>query len=310
MLLSLLSFWPCRIFRWKISWGFLDATLTLSTNFYSISNKGFQVWLGNHKLSSRPPSAFLTTSMTRPSLSGSYHHTSTSQHDAMHGKSTGMLALWPVIISHSADTYESPNIPTSVSTHCGMPPNAHHVWLCCESAVFFIWALTMSSFSTWLEAVHSTATDIIYWIIQCLTKWRSSEPFSPANTDLPDLLHTIEVQFRMDWLVFFKGWIAVEGAGILQQAHFLWPRLRNTLIVKLWEILSLTIWDHQKQIKCQPQPQHGPNCLMQCHPTCHPLWVFLQQIQSPSPGLAFNQPPSPAYLCQLFALPWCLTSLH
>jgi hypothetical protein len=41
--------------------------------------------------------------------------------------------------------------------HCGQIENARHVWLCPEPAVFFVWALLMSSFSDWLTSLH-TAT--------------------------------------------------------------------------------------------------------------------------------------------------------
>jgi hypothetical protein len=78
----------------------------------------------------------------------------------------------------------------------------------------------MTSFSKWLESVH-TATDVIYWIIQCLTKWCSSASFSLIQTDLPGLLEAIEAQDQIGWLAFFEGCIAVKWAGI-QDAHFLW----------------------------------------------------------------------------------------
>jgi hypothetical protein len=111
----------------------------------------------------------------------------------------------------------------------------------------------MTSFSKWLESVH-TATDVIYWIIQRLTEWRSSAPFSPIQTDLPNLLEAIEAQDRIGWLAFFEGCIAVEWAGV-QDVHFLWLGRRNTgkrwatsLVVKLWEV-TWDLWDHRNQIK-------------------------------------------------------------
>jgi hypothetical protein len=93
------------------------------------------------------------------------------------------------------------------------------------------------------------ATEVTYWIIQCLTKWQSQEPFSTANTDLPGPLQVIEAQERMGWIAFFEACISVEWASI-QQAHFLWLGRRNTgkcwgtlMVVKLWEI-AWDLWDH------------------------------------------------------------------
>jgi hypothetical protein len=110
--------------------------------------------------------------------------------------------------------------PNHDCPRCGLSENACHVWFCQEPAVFFVWYLLMTSFRKWLELVH-TATDVIHWIIQCLTEWRSSVPFSPIQTDLPGLLEAIEAQDRIGWLAFFEGYIAVKWAG-MQDAYFLW----------------------------------------------------------------------------------------
>jgi hypothetical protein len=111
----------------------------------------------------------------------------------------------------------------------------------------------MSSLSNWMQKVH-TAKDIVFWIIQRLTEWRTSEPFSTAQSDMPGLLQTIAAQDRIGWLAFFKGCIAIEWAGV-QEAHFLWLGRRNTgkrwatsLIVKLWEV-AWDLWDHRNQVK-------------------------------------------------------------
>jgi hypothetical protein len=82
---------------------------------------------------------------------------------------------------------------TPACPRCGADENAHHVWLCPEPAVFIVCALLMSSFSVWLESVH-TATEITYWITQCLTEWQSLLPLSLVITDLPGLLQAIAAQ--------------------------------------------------------------------------------------------------------------------
>jgi hypothetical protein len=111
----------------------------------------------------------------------------------------------------------------------------------------------MSAFSKWLQSVH-TANDVIYWIIQRLTEWRSAEPFSRAQSDMPGLLQAINAQDQIGWLAFLEGCIAVEWAGA-QDAHFLWLGRRNTgkrwaasLVVKLWEA-AWDLWDHRNQVK-------------------------------------------------------------
>jgi hypothetical protein len=91
--------------------------------------------------------------------------------------------------------------PTAACPRCGDDENARHVWLCQEPAMFFVWALLMYSLSAYLESIH-TVTEIIFWIIRCLTEWRSQEPLSPIRTDLPGLRQAIEAQDSIGW----QGW--------------------------------------------------------------------------------------------------------
>jgi hypothetical protein len=102
----------------------------------------------------------------------------------------------------------------------------------------------------------SAAKDIIFWIIQRLTEWRTSEPFSTAQSDMPGLLEAIAAQDRIGWLAFFEGCIAIEWAGLQEAQHFLWLGRRNTgkrwatsLIVKLWGEVAWDLWDHRNQVK-------------------------------------------------------------
>jgi hypothetical protein len=86
--------------------------------------------------------------------------------------------------------------------HCGQIENAQHVWLCPEPAVYFVWALFMSSFSDWILTSLRTATEITYWIIKCLTEWQSQEPFSMAHTDLRAYYR----QYRLK--ITWAGWLS------------------------------------------------------------------------------------------------------
>jgi hypothetical protein len=160
---------------------------------------------------------------------------------------------------------------TPACPHSGQTENArHHVWLCPDPAVFFIWALLMSSCSAWLESVQM-AKEITYWIIQCLTEWCSTEPFSSAQTDLPGVLQAIEAQDHMGWLAFFEGCNAVEWAAV-QQASFLWLGQRNagkcwvtSMVVELWEV-AWDLWDHRNQIK--RTPWRLPKIMLDVNPSC------------------------------------------
>ena len=132
--------------------------------------------------------------------------------------------------------------PTLDCPRCGEHENARHVWTHQEPAVFFVWVLLMSTFSKWLELVH-TAKDMTCSIIQRLIEWRSSEPFSRAQSNMPGLLQAINAQDRIGWLAFLEGCIAVKWAGV-QEAHFLWLSGQNTgkqwaasLVVKLGALL-------------------------------------------------------------------------
>jgi hypothetical protein len=97
-----------------------------------------------------------------------------------------------------------------------------------DPVICFIWALLMSSFSAWLVSIHR-ANDITFWIIQCLTEWCSSKPFSLAHTDMSSLLQAIAAKDQMGCLTFVEECIVVEWAGGIQAAHFLWlAGRRNT----------------------------------------------------------------------------------
>ena len=78
----------------------------------------------------------------------------------------------------------------------------------------------MSSLSKWPEKINASK-DITCWIIQRLTEWRSSEPSSTAQSDMPGLLQATAAQDRIGWLAFFEGCVAIEWAGV-QEAHFVW----------------------------------------------------------------------------------------
>jgi hypothetical protein len=236
--------------------------------FYPLRDEGFQVWLGTRKLSSHPPSVFFDHIHGKTILNW---HSSHRRIPACYARRIDWDACaaapqrlplgrrrW---VSKHASGFCSVGTmlvrwqeqPTSACPRCDEPENARHVWKCQESAVFFVWALLMSSLSKWLEKLH-TANDIIHWIIQRLAEWRSSEPFSAAQSDMPGLLQAIAAQDRIGWLAFFEGCVAIEWAGV-QEAHFVWLGRRNTgkrwatsLIVKLWEV-AWDLWDHRNQIK-------------------------------------------------------------
>jgi hypothetical protein len=235
---------------------------------YPISDEGFQVWLGDRKLSSNHSSVFFDHIHGKTILAwhASRHrfpacHTRKIDWDAC-GAALRRLPLgrrrW--VSKHTSGfcgvgtkMLKWREQPTAACPRCGETENARHVWLCQEPAVYFVWALLMSSFSAWLETVH-TANDVTYWIIQRLTEWRSSEPLSVAYTDMPGLLEAIAAQDLIGWLAFFEGCIAIEWAGV-QEAHFIWLGRRNTgkrwatsLVVKLWEI-AWDLWDHRNQVK-------------------------------------------------------------
>jgi hypothetical protein len=208
---------------------------------YPIASEGFQVWLGDRKLSSHQSSTFFDHIHGKTILS--WH--------ATHGRFPACYARridWDVcyaalkrlplgrqrwVAKHTSGfcsvgtkMVKWKEQPTADCPRCGQSENARHVWLCPDPDVYFVWALLMSSSIDWLTSIH-TATEITYWIIQRLTEWRSQDPFSIANTELPGLLQAIDAQDRMGWLAFFEGCIAVEWAGV-QQAHFLWLGRRNT----------------------------------------------------------------------------------
>jgi hypothetical protein len=194
--------------------------------------------------------------------------------------------------------------PTPDCPRCGDSKNARHVWLCQEPAVFFVWDLLMSSFSSWLESV-CTAPEIIFWIIHRLTEWRSSEPHYTARSDLPGLLEAIHAaQDRLGWLAFFEGCIPFKWADV-QEAHFIWLGRRNTgkrwatsPIVKLWEI-AWGIWDHRNQIKLHVESAQD---VVRCYHALCSFRMCLWTLWPSTPGLATFQVSSLLSPLQLTAL--------
>jgi hypothetical protein len=264
-----LDFWAEQNIRMdnlaKIFWMTHSHTAPM---FYPISDEGFQVWLGDRKLSSHSSDVFFDHIHGKTLLRW---HATHHRFPACYARridwdvceaalkrlpmgrrrwvakhTSGHCAVGTMLVHRKEQ-------PTPDCPRCGDSENARHVWRCQDPSVFFVWALLMSSFSSWLESVR-TAPEIIFWIIRRLTEWRSSEPLSIARTDLPGLIEAIEAQDRIGWLAFFEGCIAKEWAGV-QEAHFIWLGRRNTgkrwatsLVVKLWEI-AWDIWDHRNQIK-------------------------------------------------------------
>ena len=235
---------------------------------YPISNEGFQVWLGNRKLSSHRSSTFFDHIHGKTILNW---HASHHRFPACYARRidwdvcAAALKRLPMgrrrwVAKHTSGICGVGNMlvkwkeqPTSDCPRCGEHENARHVWTCQEPAVYFVWALLMTAFSKWLESVH-TAKEVTFWIIQRLTEWRSSAPFSRPHSDMPGLLLAIAAQDRIGWLAFFEGCIAVEWAGV-QEAYFLWLGRRNTgkrwatsLVVKLLEV-AWDLWDHRNQVK-------------------------------------------------------------
>jgi hypothetical protein len=238
--------------------------------FYPLSDEGFQVWPGTRKLSSHQPSVFFDHIHGKTIL---HWHSSHHRFPACYARridwdacaaalsrlplgrrrwvskhTSGFCAVGTMLVRWKEQ-------PTPDCPRCTLPENLRHVWKCQEPAVFFVWALLMSLLSNWMQKVHA-AKDIAFWIIQCLTEWRTSELFSTAQSDMPGLLQAIAAQDRIGWwLAFFEGCIAIEWAGV-QEAHFLWLGHRNTgkrwatmsLIVKLWEV-AWDLWDHRNQVK-------------------------------------------------------------
>jgi hypothetical protein len=233
---------------------------------YPLAEEGFQVWLGNLKLSSHPTLEFLTI-FTVPLYS------------------TGMYpigAFWLATLDWDVCAAALTRLPTGrrcwISKHmsgfcsigtkmvkwkeqltpactacCGLAENARHVWLCQDPVVFFVWALLMSALSDWMVSVN-TATEMTFWIILHITEWRSSEPLSQVHTGLPGLFQAMAAQDHIGWLAVFEGCIAPEWTGV-QDAHYLWLGRRNTgkrwatsLVVKLWEV-AWDLWNHRNQVK-------------------------------------------------------------
>jgi hypothetical protein len=222
----------------KIFW--MEHSSTASVQ-YPISDEGFQVWLGNRKLSSSYSSVFFDHIHGKTILEW---HSSHARFPACYARHINWeacgaaLKRLPVSRRRWVSKHTSGSCgggtkmvywkqqPTPECPRCGEPEKSRHVWLCQEPAVYFVWALLMYSFRDWLESVH-TANNISFWIIKRLTEWCSNEPFSLVYTDTPGLLLAIAAQYQIGWLAFFEGCIAVEWSGV-QEAHYLWLERRNT----------------------------------------------------------------------------------
>jgi hypothetical protein len=236
--------------------------------FYPISDEGFQVWLGDRKLSSSRSAVSFDHIHGKTLLSWYSSHLCFPACYELHidwdvceatlrrlpmGRSRWVLKHTSGFCGVGTKMVQWREQPSPACTQCDLTEDACHVWLCQEPAVFFVWALLMSSFSDWLVSVH-TNTAIIYWIVRRLTEWRSSDPFSLIYADLPGLQLAIEARDRIGWLAFFEGCIAVEWAGV-QEAHFILLGRRNTgkrwatsLVVKLLQV-AWDLCDNQNQVK-------------------------------------------------------------
>jgi hypothetical protein len=137
---------------------------------YPIMEEGFQVWLGDRKLSLHSSSVFFDHIHGKTILS--WH--------ASHGRFPAYYA-WRVDweVCHAALKHLPLGKRRWVTKHtsgfcsvgtkmvkwkeqpmpdcpcCGQIENTRHVWLCPEPAVFFVWYLLMSSFSDWLTSLHT-----------------------------------------------------------------------------------------------------------------------------------------------------------
>jgi hypothetical protein len=287
--------------------------------FYPLSDEGFQVWLGTRKLSSHQPSVFFDHIHGKTIL---HWHSSHHRFPACYARRidwdacAAALSRLPLgrrrwVSKHTSRFCAIGTMlvrwkeqPTPDCPRCTLPENSRHVWQCQELAVFFVCALLMSSLSNWMQKVH-TAKDIVFWIIQRLTEWRTSEPFSPAQSDMPGLLQAISAQDRIGWLAFFKGCIAIEWAGV-PEAHFLWLGRRNT---GKCQVVGSRLGPVGSPEPSQEAPGDGSGCCSSgvSHP-CHQLGIRLRSQRSASTGLAPLQSSSLVHSCEFAALPRSLAS--
>jgi hypothetical protein len=182
--------------------------------FYLISDEGFQVWLGDRKLSSSPSSIFFDHIHGKNILSW---HSSHNRFPACYERRIdwevceAALRRLPLgrrrwVSKHTSGfcgvgkkLVQWREQPTPACPRCGLIEDARHIWQCQEPAVYFVWALLVSALSDWMISVN-TANDVAFWIIRRLTEWRSAEPRSPIHMDLPGLQQAIEAQDRIGWL--------------------------------------------------------------------------------------------------------------
>jgi hypothetical protein len=143
---------------------------------------------------------------------------------------------------------------------CRQIENARHVWLCPEIAVYFVWTLLISSFSDWLASIHP-ATQVTYWNIQRLTKWRSQAPFSTASTDLPGLLQVIEAQDIMGWLALHSSGMGRHTTSAFSVARM--AEYRQTLgYIDSSEVMGDSLLGSMGPSQPdQAQPATTPSCL-------------------------------------------------
>ena len=165
--------------------------------FYPISKEGFQVWLGNRKLSSHQSSTFFDHIHGKTILNWNVSH---HRFPACYARridwdvcaaTLKRLPLGRPFAQWAPSSFDGKNsrpwtalavVSTRTLAMCGPAKNLP--------------ALLMPGFSKWLESIH-TAKDVTYWIIQRLTEWRSSEPFSRPHSDMPGLLQAIAAQDRI-----------------------------------------------------------------------------------------------------------------
>jgi hypothetical protein len=188
----------------------------------SLSDEGFQVWLGNRKLSSHQPAVFFDHIHGKTILNWRSSHHRCARRIDWNACAAALKRLplgrrrW---VSKHASGFCSGGAmlvrwreePAPACPRCDQPETARHVWQCQEPAVSLVWALLMSSCSKWLQRLH-TANGIICWITQRFAEWRSSEPFSTAQSAMLGLLQAISAHDRIGGQAFLEGCIAIEWA--------------------------------------------------------------------------------------------------
>jgi hypothetical protein len=173
---AILDFWVLQNIQMdnlaKVYWMQHSSTAPI---VYPITDEGFQVWLGNHKLASFPDSVFFDHIHGKHIFSW---HVSHGRFPACYARPvdweicSAALARLPLgrrrwVTKHTSDfcsvgskMMKWKEQATSKCPRCGEHENARHVWLCQDPAVYFVWYLLMASFSAYLESLH-TKNDII-----------------------------------------------------------------------------------------------------------------------------------------------------